>query len=115
MAKGLHYTKPYVTEFGRTIRLYLDDHVDSRSFISANLIDSNDPTLIEEGYDDEYVVLNLLFKTMDGDMEELDVCFDVVETGGNDFILGFDVLQNFEFDREGILLEGGEVKIYTRG
>ena len=39
----------------------------------------------------------------------------VVETGGNDFILGFDVLQNFEFDREGILLEGGEVKIYTRG
>ena len=35
--------------------------------------------------------------------------------GGNQFVLGDYVLQRFSYDFRGILLEGGEIKVYTRG
>lgn len=111
-----NYIKSYVPEFERQFRVYLDCHDGSRSFISANLVDSFDPSLIEQVDDDrEYVVLNLNYKTIDGQHDVLTACFEVVESNSFEFVLGDDYLHHYYYGNEGIILEGGEVKIYSRG
>ena len=112
--RGLNYIKPYVLEFERSIRLYLDDN-EPRSYISANLIDSLDPSLVEQDSNGQYVVLNLIFNTLDGVEECLSATFDVTLTYGNEFVLGNDLIQSFSYGNEGIILDGGEVRIYSRG
>ena len=107
--------KPYVLEFDRKIRLYLDDHENTISSISSNLIDSLNPSVIEQDYDGEYVMLDLNFVTKEGVSCTLTVCFDVIYTEGNEFILADDVLQNYCYDNHGIFVEEGEIKVYTRG
>ena len=114
--RGLHYIKPYVFEFDRTIRLYLDDEENSTSYISANLIHSINPSIIEQDQDGEFVALNFLYNNYDGDEESITIYFDVIDTGGgNQFVLGDDALQCFSYDFESILLDEGEFKIYTKG
>ena len=110
-----NYIKSYVPKFERQFRVYLDCHDGSRSFISANLVDSFDPSLIEQDYDGEYVMLDLNFVTKEGVSCTLTVCFDVIYTEGNEFILADDVLQNYCYDNHGIFVEEGEIKVYTRG
>ena len=51
---------------------------------------------------------------VDGNGGELSVFFDVVQTYGNEFILGDDILNSFTYDDEGILFDQGEVRIYWR-
>ena len=98
LTRGLCYMKPYVLEFERKIRLYLDDHENTISFISSNLIDSLNPSVIEQDYDGEYVMLDLNFVTKEGVSCTLRVCFDVIHTESNDFVLADDVLQNSSSD-----------------
>ena len=112
--RGLSYIKTYVWGFRRPIRLYLDNQV-NRSYISANLIESINPSLIKEDQEGEYVALDLMYDTVDGNGGELSVFFDVVQTDGNEFILGHDVLNNFTYDDDGIMFDQGEVRIYWRG
>ena len=112
---GLPYIKPHVWEFERTIRLYLDDHEDSRSFISANLIDSIDPSLVQQDSQGQYAVLTLFFPTQNGEENSITVYFDVILTDAHEFVLGNDVLTNYPYDNERLFLEDGEVKIYIRG
>ena len=111
---GLPYIKPHVWEFERTIRLYLDDHEDSTSFISANLIHAIDPSLIQQDSQGQYVVLTLFFHTLNGEDNSITVYFDVILTDAYEFVLGNDVLTNFPYDNERLLLDDGEVEIYTR-
>ena len=113
-SKGLFYIKPYVSEFERKIRLYLDDCVNSKSCISTYLIDSMNPNIIECDDYGEHVYLDLIYKTVEGQIHTLKVCFDIVESDGYDFILADDVLQNYYYDSEGIMFDGGEVRVYTR-
>ena len=112
--RGLYYIKPYVVEFDKKFRLYLNDEANSRSFISSNLIDSINPIVIEHDFDGEFVALDLINKTIEGVNCKLTVNFDVENNGGNDFVLGNDVLRNYNYDNEGILLEEGEVIVYFR-
>ena len=84
--RGLYYIKPYVLEFDKKLRLYLNDEENSRSYISSNLIDSINPMVIEHDFDGEFVTLDLINKTIEGEKCKLTVHFDVVINGGNVFI-----------------------------
>ena len=114
LTRGLCYVKPYVLEFRTRIRLYLDDHENTRSFISANLIDSLNPSVIQHDYDGEYVMLDLEFMTKEGECSILNVCFDIIDSN-NEFVLADDVLQHYCYDNHGIFVDEGEIKVYTRG
>ena len=78
-SSGCNYIKPYVHEFDRVIRLYLDDEEYSTSYISTDLIKSIDPSIIQEDYDGNNVFLNLIFKTYNanGVEDTLTVNFEV--------------------------------------
>ena len=113
--RGLYYIKPFVPEFGRKIRLYLDSEVNSISYISASIIDSLNPNVIERDNYGEFVDLDLIFKTLEGQRQSLTVRFQVLEIEGNDFVLGDDVPQDFSYDSDGIMFNEGEVRVYIRG
>ena len=115
LTQGLCYVKPYVLEFERKIRLYLDDHENTKSFISSNLIDAINPSVIEEDYNGEFVILDLEFVTKEGEYCTLTVRFDVVHTNGYDFVLAYDMLEQYCYDNHGIFVDEGEIKVYTRG
>ena len=109
------YVKTYVPAFGKPIRLYLDDNEGSFSYISANLIDKINPSAIQIDENGEYARLDLIFMTREGEECEMDVCFNVIETDGNEFVLGDDVLQDYDYDIKGIYFYEGKVKVYIRG
>ena len=113
--RGLYYIKPFVPKFGRKIRLYLDSEVNSISYISASIIDSLNPNVIEQDNYGEFVDLDLIFKTLEGQRQSLTVRFQVSEIEGNDFVFGDDVLQDFSYDSDGIMFNEGEVRVYMRG
>ena len=113
--RGLCYIKPFVLEFDRKIRLYLDNEVNSLSYISASLIDALNPDVIEQDCYGEVVRLEVIYKTIDGQKYSFIVPFQVLETEGNDFVLGNDALSNYYYANEGIFFDGGEVRIYARG
>ena len=108
------YVKCYVTDFGKVIRVYLDNNQDSCSFISANLISNLDPSAIQMDENGEYACLDLIFRTRDGEECIKNVAFDVMDTDGNEFVLGDDFLQDYDYDSKGILFKEGEVKVYFR-
>ena len=115
LTRGLCYVKPYVLEFERKIRLYLDDHEHTRSFIKSSLTDSLNPSVIEEDDHGEFVMLDLEFVTKEGEYSTLNVCFDIIDTDNNEFVLADDVLQHYCYDNYGIFVDEGEIKVYTRG
>ena len=80
------YVKCYVPDFGKVIRVYLDNNQDSCSFISANLISNLDPSAIQMDENGEYACLDLIFRTRDGEECIKNVAFDVIDTDGNEFI-----------------------------
>ena len=108
------YVKCYVPDFGKVIRVYLDNSEYSCSFISANLISNLDPSAIKMDEDGEYACLDLIFRTRDGDECIKNVAFDVIDTDGNEFVLGNEFLQNYYYDSRGIIFREGEVKVYFR-
>ena len=113
--RGLPYIKTFVREFDRRIRVYLNDQEGSHSFISTNLVCNIDPSVIEVDSNGEYVTLDLIYRTYEGEEYTKTVTFDVVDTAGHEFVLADDVLQNYHYGNHGIFFEGGEVKIYQRG
>ena len=59
-------------------------------------------------------MLDLDYTTTNGIRDTLTVCFDVLQTGSFEFLLGYDTLQNFDHDSLGLFLDAGEVPIYQR-
>ena len=113
--RDLPYIKCKIYEFDRKHRVYLDFDENSISFIGADLVYSIDPSLIQT--DDggrQFVVLDLDYTTTNGIRDTLTVCFDVLETGSFEFLLGYDMLQHYDSDSLGLFLDAGEVPIYQR-
>jgi hypothetical protein len=109
--RDLQYIKTRV--YDRKFRLYLD--FDQYSYISADLIYSIDPSIIQTDFDGDFVLLDLDYTTVDGARHTKTVCFDVIETGGSfEFVLGYETLKYHDFDDLGLFLEAGEVPIYCR-
>ena len=112
--RDLPYIKTRVYEFDRKFRVYLDFNRHSHSFISADLIHSIDPSLIQSDYDGQFVTLDLDYTTVEGARDTLTVTFDIVQTNNFEFVIGFETLQFYDSDDLGLFLEAGEVPIYYR-
>ena len=114
----MNYIRPYVEEFGKNIRVYLNDEEGGQSFISLRLLQNIDPSLIREDELGSYAKLHFTFNNTDQNNEEAwytyTFNFNVIDTEGFEFFIGNDILANYDMDRQNLYLEGGAVPIkYT--
>ena len=98
------YIKPFIQEFGKRIRVYVpSDGEDGDTFVSIDLIEAINPDLILEDEYGFYANLTLCFG-----QEEINICFSIIDTGGNDIQMSGRDLDNLLQDNE----LGARVRIY---
>ena len=109
----MSYIKAYIEEFQKRIRIYLDNRPNTFSFISGNLIDALAPQFVEQDDKGNYfVALNLVYQNIHQEDSSLTVLFEVLETPGNDIVIGDDILHNYENNEDSVIFDGGTVKVY---
>ena len=107
------YFKPYVQQFDKKIRVYLDIRDDTFSFITSNLIEAINPDIIEQDSDGNfYVILDLIYQNVHKQEDTLTVRFEIIDSPGNEIIMAQDVLENYDVFNDCMILNAGTVKIY---
>ena len=109
----MSYIKAYVEEFQKRIRVYLDNRPNTVSYISGNLIDSLNPNIVEQDdFGNYFVNLNLIYRNINQQESYLTVNFKILETPGNDLVIGDDILQDYDNNEDSVIFDGGTVKVY---
>ena len=102
------YIKPYVINFQKKIRIYLNDFCGQRSFVSQRLLDRVCPDIdIEEDADGPYVLLGLAFGP-----HRYFFAFDVVDFDTYDIAMGKNHLNQYDLDDMSLYLDHGTVQVF---
>ena len=91
------YIKPYTSEFGKKIRVYVppDAYSNGDTFVSLDLIEAINPDLIRSDESGLYASLTLCFGR-----KAIKHLFSIIDTGGNDIQMSGQDLANLMDDDE---------------